>query len=297
MGKETALVTGATGFIGHHLCRRLKKLGIAVVGVSRSKVVSDDADSWLVCDLANAEQVEDMMARIRPDYIFHLASHVVGARDVALVRQTFEDNLLSTLNLLIAAQKMQCKRLVLTGSLEEPQPDKEWALPSSPYAAAKFAANAYGRMFYSLYGLPVITLRLFMVYGHEQRDLKKLIPYTILSLQRGEPPQLSGGDRAVDWIYVDDVVDAFVACLNADKANGATIDIGTGILTTVRDVVTMIASTIKPNIEIGFGDVAARKNEQIRVANTELAGKLLAWQSKTMLEAGLATTIDSLKAK
>ncbi len=293
MKPKTALVTGATGFIGHHLSRRLRKEGIYVIGVSRAKVVSPDADEWLKCDLTNAEQVEETLAKAQPDYLFHLASCVVGARDVGLVRQTFNDNLVTTLNLLIAAHNVECGKVILTGSLEEPQPDSHWPVPSSPYAAAKLAASAYGRMFYSLYDLPVVTLRLFMVYGPEQRDIKKLIPYTILSLRKNESPHLSHGDRLVDWVYVDDVVDAFLACVDKDSAYGETIDIGTGLLTSVRDVAKLIEARIPSSAEVEFGSIASRKNEQVRAANIELANNVLGWSPKTPLHKGLSMTIDS----
>lgn len=295
MKPKTALVTGATGFIGHHLCRRLRQLGLRVTGVSRSRHESNDCGTWVRCDLRKTEQVDDMMAKVRPDYLFHLASHVAGARDITLVRQTFDDNLLSTINLLVAAEKTGCQKIVLTGSLEEPQPDMSWPVPSSPYAAAKFAASAYGRMFHALYHLPVITLRLFMVYGPEQRDLKKLIPYTILSLKENKSPQFSSGDRAVDWVFVDDVVDAFIRCLDTDQAHGATIDIGSGTLATVREVVEMISSLMASNLELNFGAVSERKNEQVRKADNSLALNLLNWQPKTSLEDGLSATINSFQ--
>lgn len=292
--QRSVLVTGASGFIGHHLCRRLRESGMYVIGVSRTETQARDVDRWLVADLSRAEDVDRVMAEAKPDIVYHLASYVVGGREVGLVRPMFEANLMSTLNILIAAHTHQCRRVVLTGSLEEPQPDTCWAVPSSPYAAAKFAASAYGRMFYALYELPVVMLRLFMVYGPEQRDLNKLIPYTILALKRGEPPKVSSGERLVDWVYVDDVVDAFIACADADAAVGQTIDIGSGELVSVRDVVVTIAKMMAPEIEIAFGAVAERKHEQIRIADLGNAKQLLGWGPKTSLTEGLAATIASL---
>jgi hypothetical protein len=109
-------------------------------------------------------------------------------------------------NVLVAATEGGVRRLLLAGSLEEPDPHESWPVPASPYAAAKLGAGAVARMCHALYGTPVVWLRLFMVYGPAQPDVRKLIPHVTLSLLRGEAPRLSNGKRLVDWIYVDDVV-------------------------------------------------------------------------------------------
>jgi nucleoside-diphosphate-sugar epimerase len=90
----------------------------------------------------------------------------------------------------------------------------------SPYAAAKFAASAYGRMFHALYHTPVTILRLFMVYGPGQQDLRKLVPYVTLALLKGEMPRVSSGVREVDRIYVDDVAAGYLAAATATGVEG-----------------------------------------------------------------------------
>ncbi len=92
---------------------------------------------------------------------------------------------------------------------------EDTSVPGSPYAAAKTAVASYGRMFHALYGLPIVHLRVFMVYGPGPQDITKLVPYVTGCLLRGEPPRLSSGTREIDWIYIDDVVEAFVAAAHA----------------------------------------------------------------------------------
>jgi len=92
-------------------------------------------------------------------------------------------------------------------------------------------------MFFALYQLPVVILRVFMVYGPGQGDLQKLVPYVITSLLKGETPRFTSGTREVDWIYVEDVVAAFLEAARAPGVEGATLDVGTGKLVTVRQVV------------------------------------------------------------
>ena len=122
----------------------------------------------------------------------------------------------------------------------------------------KWASSAYGRMFHALYRLPVVILRVFMVYGPAQRDVRKLIPMLILSLLRGETPKLMSGERQVDWIYVDDVVDGLLASAHASHVEGKTIDIGAGELMTVRSLVERLVLLMDSSITPVFGAVADR---------------------------------------
>ncbi len=124
----------------------------------------------------------------------------------------------------MACTEIGCHRIVLAGSLEEPDLDQGSGPPSSPYAAAKWASNAYARMFHDLYQTPVVTAKLFMVYGPEQNP-RFLIPHVISSLLEGVAPKVSSGNRSVDWIYVDDVVSGLLAMADAPDIEGGTIDL------------------------------------------------------------------------
>lgn len=238
--QRNVLITGASGFIGAHLCRALVQQGHRVVGISRRRPEAVPADAIRKqVDLGNAKAVAALMRDEKPEVIYHLASHVAGSRDRTLVRPTFEANLASTVYLMDAAAERGCRRFILTGSLEEPE--QVQAAPSSPYAAAKAAATAYARMFHALYDFPAVIARLFMVYGPDQKDQRKLVPYVINALLAGQSPRMSSGTRLVDWIYVADVVEGLMKLAAADGVEGATIDLGTGQLESVRFVVERIA--------------------------------------------------------
>jgi UDP-glucose 4-epimerase len=290
---KTALVTGASGFIGAATARRLRDAGAIVHGVSRRAQPEKGACTrWWQADVGDIAEVRALVAAVEPDVVFHLAALVSGARGLDRVLPMLHANLLAAVNLLVATTERPVERLVLAGSLEEPQPDSAWAVPASPYAAAKLAAGAYARMFHALYGTRAVCLRLFMVYGPAQPDLSKLVPYVTLSLLRGEAPALSSGTRPVDWVYVDDIVDALLAAAVTDGVEGRTLDVGSGELVTVREVVERIARLVETGITPGFGAVPERPLEQVRVANVAETAACLGWRARTPLEEGLARTVD-----
>jgi nucleoside-diphosphate-sugar epimerase len=286
------LITGASGFIGSHLTCRLAELGAIVHAVSK-KTHRDRVDGvqWWQGDLSDQTTAMNIVSSVKPDIMIHLAASVTVQRELEIVLPTLRHNLVSSVNLLTAAVKADCGRVVLLGSLEEPDPEEWEPTPCSPYAASKWSASAYGRMFFQLYGMPVVIARLFMTYGPAQLDLTKLVPYVTLSLLRGESPRLSNGSRPIDWIFIADVVDGLLALSQTDGIVGKTIDIGSGTLVTIRDVVQQLVDLIGPPTEPLFGALADRPYERIRVADIADAEAKSGWKAKVSLSEGLARTV------
>ena len=285
------LVTGGAGFIGSRLCARLSFLGADVYATSRSSRGADDAVQWLPGDVVDQDDVEHAFDVARPEFVFHLAGRVAGDRNLDLVRPMLEDNLVGAVNVLVAAQKRGQPRVVLAGSMEEPV-HSPYASPSSPYAVAKWAATGYARLFHALFALPVVVLRIFMVYGPGQRDQSKLVPYVIESLLRGEAPRLTSGTRAIDWVYVDDVVDAFLAAAEVENVEGQLLDIGSGTTVTIRDLVRRLAETMHSSVEPIFGELPDRLLETGEVADVKRTKEALGWTPTTALASGLRQTVD-----
>ncbi len=288
---KIALVTGGVGFIGSALSTTLCQLGAEVHTVSRrpSEPLSRGRH-WQV-DLSDASAVDDLLRATRPQYVFHLASHVMGAPDLHHVLPAFRSNLQTTVNLLTTLAEVGCIRMVTTGSLVEPDPGAR-AIPNSPYAAAKWASSDYARMFHALYGLPVSIARVFMVYGPGQQDMSKLVPYVISCVLRGEGPKITSGSHRIDWIYIDDVVQGFINLALTPGVDGASIDLGSGSPVTIRELVDELCALMGRKIRPVYGALPDRPLEPIRVADIAASARQIGWSPTVDLTEGLRRTID-----
>jgi nucleoside-diphosphate-sugar epimerase len=286
-----ALVTGARGFIGTCLCRRLVENGAVVQAISSSATPPTRGGiTWARVDLADAAAVQRIVASSAPDVVFHLAGHVTGSHNIDAVQPTLIGNLVSTVHLLSAAAKAGAPRVVVAGSMREPEHSGADTRFGSPYAVSKWAANGYARLFNELYELPVIVARLMMVYGPGQWDSTKLVPHVVTSLLEGRSPALTSGAAQADWVFVDDVADGLLGA--ATVADGQEVEIGSGQLTTVRTVVEQIASLVRPTVPLQFGTLPDRPFERARAARIDDARKLFGWVAKTGLDDGLRQTVD-----
>jgi len=308
----TVLVTGASGFIGTALCRKLIASGFEVHGVSRSPPAGPDAQNWrgsvgrdVSCgaqtatiqwwnaNLVELEAARTLIRVIRPDTILHLASVVTGSRNLEMVLPIFQNNFMTALNLLISTAETGAGRIVLAGSFEEP--DELDTVPCSPYAAAKWSASGYARMFRALYKVSVVNAKIFMVYGPGQGDHSKLIPYVTTSLLRGEAPRLSSGTRLVDWIYVDDVVDGLIGCAQTPGIDGSTVELGSGEMHSIREIVGKLVELVPCTTGPLFGALSDRPLERSQKADIAGSYELIGWRPSTSLETGLARTIEWYK--
>lgn len=286
------LVTGASGFLGSHLTRRLLGAGCEVHATSRDQRSSETPGLvWWCSDTAELREARSVFKDVKPDVIFHLAGAVGADPTLERVLPTYHSLLTSTVNLLSAAAEYGCQRIILIGSFTEPLPSSPNPIPQAPYAAAKWAASAYGRMFHALHSTPVVILRPFMTYGPGQHP-SKLVPSVIRSLLRDAAPKVTSGRTKADWIYVSDVIDAFLTASSAPGLNGTTLDLGTGELTTVKSVIDELAAAIGTDAIPLFGALPDRPFENEVAANTASAAERLGWRATTSLKDGLRQTVD-----
>jgi nucleoside-diphosphate-sugar epimerase len=288
------LVAGASGFLGRGLIQRLARLGAEVLAVSRRSPNDLVAGvSWHQADMRDPTAVRSVFGEIGPDIVYQLCGHPDGSRDLRLVLPTLESDVLTTVNLLLAAVENPVKRFITTASLEEPVPGEP---ATSPYAVAKMSSVAYARMFHLLYQVPVVILRPFMTYGPGQPETK-VISYIVRELLKGQSPKLSSGQRMVDWVYIDDVMDGFLAAATVAGVEGATFDLGTGEMVSIREVAVRLADLANSGTRPTFGALPDRPFERVRVADTQATKLGLGWQAKVSLERGLGLTVDWWKRR
>jgi UDP-glucose 4-epimerase len=286
------LVTGGRGFIGAHLVQRLVAYGVEVHAVTRATPPSGPGVSWWQVDLVDPSTTQRVVREVRPDVVIHLAGRVAGTRDLEAVVPMMNDNVLSTVNLMTAATAVPGCKLVLAGSVEEPRSLQLGQGAHSSYAASKAASTTYATLFRDLWGLPLVVLRLAMVYGPGDPHTGRLVPHAITSLLSGTEPSLGSGRRMVDWVYIDDVVDALVAASVEPAAVGMVMDIGTGTPVSIHDFVSKITDVMKPKRSAASGRISHEAEDRTHIADPEPAKKYLNWRPRVDLEAGIQATVD-----
>lgn len=287
---KRVLITGANGFIGYNLTNRLCEIGAHVHGTSRSYQISKRKNlTWWQGSMDNLETAQKLLKKIKPDIIFHMSGEVTAANGLNYVLPTYHSLLTSTVNLLTLGTEIGCERIILTGSSTEPLDDSPY--PNSPYAAAKWATTAYGHLFQRTFNTPVTIVRPFMGYGPGQPK-GKLIPHVIMSLLRNESPRLSQGLWVTDWVYIEDTIEGLLKAAIVSNPESKVIDLGSGVLTSVREIVEKIVDIIKPDVLPVFGALPDRHDEHTRVADTAYTLEKLNWKAVTNLEDGLQKTVQ-----
>jgi UDP-glucose 4-epimerase len=295
---QRVLVTGARGFLGTHLLRQLGQAGAELHGVSRTPPTSTGGVQWWGSDLHDRGDIERLFGQVRPHVVYHMGGHVTASPGIEHVVPTFETLLASTVSVLLSSAQARVKRVVLVGSASESTLSGAEPTPASPYVIAKWAASTYGRMFHSLYGTPVVIVRPVMIYGPGQPP-EKLLPTVITALLRGEGPKMSSGLFAPDWVYIDDLTDGLARAGYIPGAEGCSLDLGSGTLTPVREMVGRIVKLVRERRgacpEPLIGALPDRPNEAYDPANTGKAFEKLGWRATTSLDDGLRKTIRALE--
>ena len=163
--------------------------------------------------------------------------------------------------------------------------------PITPYSLARVFNTQYLQMLNFTEKLPIVILRLFLVYGPHQK-FDRLVPQVINACLNNKIIDLSDGKQIKDFCYVSDVVDAIISCLNVKKISGQIFNIGSGKKTSVREIVEKI------HVSIGSGYPRFNSKNTKKLENRELypniskSKKLIKWQPNTTLDEGLKLTID-----
>ncbi|MGH9004842.1 MAG: NAD-dependent epimerase/dehydratase family protein, partial [Acidimicrobiia bacterium] len=246
--------------------------------------------------------VTELVVRREPEVVFHLAAQAdvrVSVADPALDAGV---NVIGSLQVLEGARRAGARKVVFAGSggtlygtpTDLPTAESHDRRPISPYGVAKKAVGDYLHYYESIWGLDFAVLALANVYGPRQDPFGEAGVVAIFArrLLDAEPITIYGdGCQTRDFVYVDDVVDAFTRAKDPGAASGLVVNVGTGVETSVNDLYATMARLAGTDAQAQ--SAPARPGELIRSAlDAGLAGTVLGWKPATTLERGLAATLD-----
>jgi UDP-glucose 4-epimerase len=288
------LVTGAAGFIGSTLVDRLLQDGHQVVGIdnlstgvlgnldeSRRRYRLDRRRFTFVQSDIQAPELRDIVAGSNPDVIFHLAAQVDHRASITDPQFDARNNVLGTINVAEAARQSDVSRIVY----------------ASGSAVAKLAGEMYLRAYADMYGISPICLALANVYGPRQNPHGEAGVITVFGramITDNAATVFGDGTAARDYVYVDDVVDAFMRAAQAPHTTVGTFNIGSGEQTTVIEVHRLIAEALRSFSSPSFAP--ARRGELRAFAmDSTKAHVELGWTPAVDLLDGIERTISWLR--
>ncbi len=244
------LITGAAGFLGSSLANNLAREGHQVRGLDDLSTGDPQALSpdihFTRGDVSDRPKLWTLLQEV--DVVYHLAARVSVSESVLYPRDYNTVNVGGTVALMEAMRDVGVRRVVLASSGavygelgEQPLRESVTPNPRSPYAVSKLAAEYYVRTIGRLWGIETISLRIFNAYGpgqHLPASHPPVVPYFLRQASRsGTLVVHSDGNQTRDYVYVDDVVSSMVAASTAPNVDGLVINVGSGIETSVRDLV------------------------------------------------------------
>ena len=297
-------ITGVAGFIGSNLADRLLAEGYDVVGFDnlaygvREQV--PDGVRFHEVDIRGRQIYERFRGL---DVLFHLAAKNCIADCQEDPLETSDVNVTGTVNVFEAARRADVGKVVYAessalyeGSQTLPTPESD-VHPQSFYAVSKLAGMAFAEAYRRFYGLRTTALRYFGVYGPRQ-DYRRTIPPVmsafIIKLLRGERPVIYGtGEKRRDFIYVDDVNDFHLRCIDDERTEGEVYNLGTGVNYSVREIYDEIATQLGTSIQPEFRpDLPGEA--QANLADIS-AARALGWEPRIDLHEGLARSIEYIE--
>jgi UDP-glucose 4-epimerase len=302
-----ALVTGGAGFIGSALVDLLVDEGWEVLVID--DLSTGHADHLLQARSRGRVGLHTIDIRddacvvaaehFKPDVVFHLAAQVSVPISVSDPRRDADVNVVGTINVLEAARRSGAGRVVLTGSaatygrgVKLPAKESYARRPESPYGASKKAVEDYARVYLAQYGLEFVVLTPANVYGPRQNSSGEGGVVAVFSdaITAGRQPTIYGdGNATRDFVFVDDVADAFLRA--AGRGNGRNLNLSTGIETSVRALYDALANAAGFRKEPRYSE--GRPGDVPRsVLDPSAAKRYLDWEAWTSLDEGLVGTLE-----
>ncbi len=290
---KNILIIGGTGFIGYHLAKKCLKKNFKVTSVSKNqpkKIRFLEKVKYIICDINNKKILKKIDNNF--DYVVNLGGYV----DHKNKQETYRSHYLGLKSLTKIFIKKKIKKFIQIGSsmeygrVKSPQKENFNCHPKSIYAISKFLSTKRLITLYKKKNFPAVILRLYQVYGPNQ-DKNRLIPIIIDSCKNNKSFPCSSGVQLRDFLFVDDLIDAILRCLDK-KVEGKIINIGSGKIIKVKKIINQIVNFYKAGKPL-FGKIKLRKEEMLEVYPSLLnARKFLGWKAKVSFKSGILKTIN-----
>ncbi len=308
---KNVLVTGGTGLVGSHLVEKLVTLGANVFCTIRSKnpksyFYQQGLDAKVVnihCDVNDAKRVFDVVSRYEIQYIFHLAAQPIVATAFVNPQETYETNIMGTVNILEAARKSPYIRGVVVASSDKAygkdcvDAKEDQKLDGDhPYDVSKSCADLIATAYYNTYRLPVAVSRFGNIYGPGDLNLNRIVPGIMKSQMLNDKLEIrSDGTFVRDYVYVKDVVDGYILLAeNIERVKGEAFNFSTGYNFSVLDLISKISLVTGRNCP--YSVVNNQVNEiPFQSLNYEKAVNVLGWKSRYSFEEGIRETFEWYK--
>jgi nucleoside-diphosphate-sugar epimerase len=307
--QSRVLVTGATGFVGSHLARRLVREGHEVHVLCRTQSNFHRLHDVLP-ELHRHEAtlgdpgLQSLVQQVRPDQVFHLAAATVVAGATGSAAELIAVNLLGTVNLIEACETVDYASLITTGDSFEysagdrPLREADSCEPDTLHGITKLGATLFAQRVAESRGRPIVALRLFSTYGPYDNP-RRLVPRVIAGSLSGTPITLSRREIARDWVYVDDVVELYLeAGRRARELAGRVFNAGSGIAVSIGEITDMLLRLTRSAAVPTWGGFPAPAHDATPwIADMERTFDAFDWRPRVSLEEGLRTTIAALRAE
>lgn len=300
---RTVLVTGASGFVGSHLVKKLISKKSKVITLSEKGIKSSTGTQDEIGSVENFEKLNDIIKKYKINTIFHLAAQPIVEVGQTNPTKTFEVNIKGTWNILESARGNNIQKIIIASTVhvygnnpKVPFKEEYFPQPSRPYETSKACADLLAQSFADTYNLPVEIPRFVNIYGPADFHFSRLIPKVIKSILKGENPRVWDVGSIRDFLYIDDAVRAYFMLAEKNFHNGRRVRVfnfGTDKPISIVNLVKKIIKIAKQDFtNVKIESIPSdRSNEIIRqYVSSAKAKKELGWYPQTSLQEGLSKT-------
>lgn len=287
------LVTGANGFIGKALTTSLLREGNKVASIDKASFGDNKVISY-IGDITDENFIKKSLEEFLPDYIIHLAAQKVRSSDSSDFSSIIDNNLKGSFNLFNQAAKLQSlKKIIFVGTAEEyglnkaPFSESMREDPISFYSFSKVCGTHLAQLFHKTYKLPVIIVRPSIAYGPGQGQ-EMFIPALVDALRKDKIFEMTTGEQARQFIYIEDLVLALEEICKNLEPSGQVINVSAEEQFTIKEVALSIAKTLGKENLLSIGSYPSRTIDikDYRLDISYLKNKL-AWKPKVSFERGI----------